>query len=149
MHRECVQSVMVYGSKTWALRVEDIRRLERTEMMMVKMMCGVTLKQRLSNKDLLECMGIANVSNVMRITRLRWLGQVERMPAEHWVSRCRSLVVDGTRGRGSGRKTWSECLMGDTSVVDLKAADARDRRAWKQGIMRKPSDLRKRGTNTR
>ena len=106
---------MVYGSETWALRVEDTRRLEQTEMMMVRMMCSVTLKQRLSNQDLLERMGIDSVSNVFRISRLRWFGHVERMPAEDWVSRCRSLVIDRIKGRGRGRKTWSECLMEDMS----------------------------------
>ena len=55
-------------------------------------------KQRLSNQNLLERMGIDSVSNVMRIGRLRWFGHVERMPLENWVSRCRSLAVDGTRG---------------------------------------------------
>ena len=116
---------------------------------MVRMMCGVTLKQRLSNRDLLERMGIASVSNVMRISRLRWLGQVERKNAADWVSRCRSLVVDETRGRGRGRKTWRECSMEDIRVVGLKAANARDRSVWKEGIVRKPFDLRKRGTNGR
>ena len=52
---------------------------------MVRMMCGVTLKQRLSNQNLLERMGIDSVSNVLRKSRLRWLGHVERMPAEDWV----------------------------------------------------------------
>ena len=82
------------------MTVKDTRRLKRTEMMMVRMMCGrcgVTLKQRLSSQDLLECMGIDSVSNVMRISRLRWFGHVERMTAEDWVSHCRSLVVDGAR----------------------------------------------------
>ena len=97
----------------------------------------------------LERLGIDSVSNVMRISRLTWFTHVERMPPEDCVSRCRRLVVDGTRERGRGRKTWSECLMEDMSVVGLKAVDARDRTAWKQGIMKKPSDLRKRGTNRR
>ena len=99
--------------------------------------------ETLSNRDLLERMGIHSVANMMRISRLRWFGHVERIPAEDWVSRCRSLVVDGTRGRGRGRNTWSECLMEDIRVVSLKAVDARDHSVWKAGITRKPSDLRK------
>ena len=54
-----------------------------------RMTSEVTLKQRLSNKDLLERMGIDSVSNVMRISWLRWFGHVERMPAEDWISLCR------------------------------------------------------------
>ena len=104
--------------------------------MMIMMMCGVTFKTNVGG------LGIDSVLNVMRISRLRWFGHVERMPAEDWVSRCRRLVVDGTSGRGRGRKTWSECLMEGMRVVELKAVDAQDRSVWKAGIMRKPSDLR-------
>ena len=45
-YRMCVQRVMVYGSETWPMRVEEIRRLERAERMMIRWMCGVTLKDR-------------------------------------------------------------------------------------------------------
>ena len=61
-------------------------------MMMVRMMCGMTLKHRLSNQELLERMGIESVSNVIRISRLSWFGHIERLPAVDWVSRSRILV---------------------------------------------------------
>jgi hypothetical protein len=38
-----VRSVMLYGSETWPVKVEDIRRLERTERAMMRRMCGVRL----------------------------------------------------------------------------------------------------------
>jgi hypothetical protein len=37
---------MTYGSETWAMKVVDMQRLERTEKMMIRWMCGVTLKDR-------------------------------------------------------------------------------------------------------
>jgi hypothetical protein len=40
--KACVQSVMVPGSETWSVRIEDKQRLERTERMMVRLMFGVT-----------------------------------------------------------------------------------------------------------
>ena len=43
VYRTCVQSVMVYGSETWAMKAEDMQRLERTERMMIRWMCGVRL----------------------------------------------------------------------------------------------------------
>ena len=42
----CVRSAMVYGSETWAMNVEQSARLERTEMRMVRWMCGVSLRDR-------------------------------------------------------------------------------------------------------
>ena len=44
IYRTCVQSVLVYGSETWAMKAEDMQRLERAERMMVRWMCGKTLK---------------------------------------------------------------------------------------------------------
>jgi hypothetical protein len=39
-----VQCVVTHGSDTWPARVEDMRRLERAEKMMITRMCGVTLR---------------------------------------------------------------------------------------------------------
>jgi hypothetical protein len=47
----CGRSVMIYGSETWPVRIEDKQRMERTERM-VRHMCGVTLKDNKSMKDL-------------------------------------------------------------------------------------------------
>ena len=52
IYKACVQSVMVYGSETWLMKVEDRQRLERTEKMMVRWMCGVTLKNRITSEEL-------------------------------------------------------------------------------------------------
>jgi len=38
----CIQSVLGYASEPWAIKVEDMTKLERTELMMVRWMCGVT-----------------------------------------------------------------------------------------------------------
>ena len=35
IYKTCVRTVMVYGSETWAVRVEDMYRLERAERVMV------------------------------------------------------------------------------------------------------------------
>ena len=46
VYRACFQSVMVYGSETWAMKAEDMQRLERTERMMIRWMCGVRLSYK-------------------------------------------------------------------------------------------------------
>ena len=52
VYKACVQRVMVYGSETWAIKTDDLLRLERAEKMMVRWMCGVTLKNRISSREL-------------------------------------------------------------------------------------------------
>ena len=103
IYRVCIQSVLVYGSETWAMKLDDVHRLERNEMVMVRWMCGVTLKDRKSNLELLQRLGIEGVGDVVRRGRLRWFGHVERKSKEDWVSKCRHLIVEGPRGKGRGR----------------------------------------------
>src|SRR5260221_7441192 len=70
IYRACVQKVIMYGSETWAMKVEDLRRLERVERMMVRWMCGVTLKDRKTNEELLRRLGIECVFDVVWHGRL-------------------------------------------------------------------------------
>ena len=34
IYSACVQSVLIYGTETWAMKADDLRSLERTERMM-------------------------------------------------------------------------------------------------------------------
>ena len=78
IYSACVQSVLIYGTETWALKADDLRSLERTERMMVRWMCGVSLKDRKRSEDLCNLLGINCVADVVRRGRLRWFGHLER-----------------------------------------------------------------------
>ena len=73
----CVRSSMIYGSETWAVNAELDAKLERAEMRMVRWMYGVSLREK-TNAELRESMGIEKISDVMRRSRLRWMGHVLR-----------------------------------------------------------------------
>src|SRR5664279_4835153 len=102
LYSACVQCVKIYGSETWAIKVEDMQRLERVERMMKRWMCGVTTKDRNSSEELRERQGIVSVSDIVRQERLRWFGHVERKETDDWVTACRNLEVEGKRGRSRG-----------------------------------------------
>ena len=46
IYKACVQSVLTYGTETWAMKIANLQSLERTERMMVRWMCEVSLKDR-------------------------------------------------------------------------------------------------------
>src|SRR5206468_10546854 len=91
MYKACVRSVVVYGSETWPMKVEDMHSLERAENMMVRWICGVTLKSKISSEELRERLGIESIQDVVRQGRLRWYGHVERKSDEDWVKKCSNL----------------------------------------------------------
>ena len=111
-------------------------------------MCGVTLKDKKSSKELRQWLGIDSVSDVIR-SRLRWVGHVERKEDDDWVKACQRLEASGRRCRGRDRKTWKECVAEDMKVLGLEERDVQDRLKWRRGILGKPSDPCKHGNNRR
>jgi hypothetical protein len=135
IYRACVQRVIVYGSETWPVKNDDMQRLERAERRMVRWMCGVSLKHRISSIDLYTRLGVEAVADVVRRGRLRWFGHLERKPEYDWVSACRNIEVEGMSMRGRNRKTWSECVRQDLNILHLKKELAQDREQWRGLIM--------------
>ena len=91
----CVRSSMIYGSETWAVNAEQEAKLETTEMRMVRCMCGVSLTEKKTNAELRESMGIEKISDVMRRSRLRWMGHVLWMAGNDWVKKNMEMTVEG------------------------------------------------------
>jgi len=60
---------MLHGSETWPVRKENVVALQRAEMRMVRWMCGVKLKDRLSSKKLRERLGIDDIALVLKQNR--------------------------------------------------------------------------------
>ena len=100
------------------MKVEDERKLERTKRMMVRWMCGVRLEDRIASRELCRRWDIEEVVAVRRRERLRWFGHVERKSVSDWVSACRSMVIEGFKGRG--KKSWLECVKCDMKMSGLK-----------------------------
>ena len=57
----CVQRMMVYGSEIWPMRMEELRRLERADSMMIRWMCGVTSKDSRKSEELRKRLDIEDV----------------------------------------------------------------------------------------
>ena len=103
--------------------------------MMVRWMCGVTLRDRIASVELIARLGIECVTDVLRRGRLRWFGHLERKEDGDWVSSCRKYEVEGARGKGRGKKTWGECVKGDMKLLGVKPEWALDRDMWRSSLL--------------
>ena len=95
IYKVCVQSVLTYGTETWAVKKANLHSLEMTERMMVRWMCGVLLKERKRSLDLYCLLGVQSVADVVRHGRLRWFGHLKHKSVDDWVSACRKVEVAG------------------------------------------------------
>ena len=67
-----VRSAMLYSAETWAVRLEELRALERTQMSMLRWMAGIRICERRKNEDIRKAFGLEPISDVIRRIRLRW-----------------------------------------------------------------------------
>ena len=62
----CIRPSMLYGSETWATKIEDIRKMQRSEMRMLRWMTGVSLSERKGNECMRSMLTIDDVAEVMQ-----------------------------------------------------------------------------------
>jgi len=103
----------MHGSETWPMKVEHELKMNRTEMSMIRWMCGVKLKERKKSEELRELLGLEPVSLMIKKSRprLRLFGHVERKDDNDWVKRWKLKELDRQDARKrSGwivlRMTW-------------------------------------------
>ena len=115
LYESCVRSAMLYGSDMRAVKVEHVRKLERTEMRMVKLIRGVSLKERKTNAELRGRMGIEEINTVLRRfrNRMRWFGHIERKSDDDWVKRCMNWTTGEKGPRGRPKNKWMEVIKDD------------------------------------
>ena len=74
-------------------------RLGKAERMMVRRMCGVSLKERKCSDELSSYLGIESVENKIQRARLKWLGHVEWKEENDWLKKCTRLNMTGVVDR--------------------------------------------------
>jgi len=89
-------------------------------------MCCVKVQDRFPSKELIERLGIYDITLVLQQNRLRWYGHVL------WVKKCMEYEVESPRPRGRPKRTWREAVKEDCRACKLNKEDAVDRSKWRK-----------------
>ena len=148
----CVRTVILHGCETWAVKEEDMMRLERADRAMIRWICGISFKDRIPSSELRNRLGLRSIDDLMRDKRLRWYGHVERSDGA-WIDKCRKLPkVEGGGKVGRPPKSWNEVLKNDFRVRGVSPSWAEDRDRWRAACRGDPNvnrDPRLRGGRRR
>ena len=106
VYASCVRSNMIYGSTTRLLLSDVGLTFERAEMQMIRLMCGVSIKDRRTSEELRRLVGVQHITTVIGSGRLRWYND------EDWVKKCVEFRVEGRRPVGRPRSVEAdmECV---------------------------------------
>ena len=110
-------------------------------------MCGVSLREKKTNVELRESMGIEKISDIMRRSRLRWIEHVLRKEGNDWVKKSMDMTVEGSRGRGRPKMTWEKVVERDMKVRGLVINDAKDGVKWRALSWEQNANSHKSGKN--
>ena len=104
---------MTYGSENMPLLVDVGLKFERAEMQMIRWICGISLKDRMTNAELRRLVGVEPITTFIRSGRLRWCGHVLRKGDEDWVKKCMEYRVETQKtGWKTKKDTVIECRSG-------------------------------------
>ena len=123
---------MLHAAETWAMKVDTLNRLRRNDRAMIRWICNVRAKDKVRSDSLLTKLGIQDLDVVLRTSRMRWFGHVERSTG--WIAEVRKLNVVAQKRSGRPRKSWDEVLENDRKKLGLDSADPQNRSEWRGGL---------------
>ena len=71
MFKACVRNVKTYGAETWTMKVGVLQRLQATERRMLRMICGVTLKDKVESTVIASRVGVDDLEEHLRQIKIK------------------------------------------------------------------------------
>ena len=133
--RVMVMSVLLYGSETWAVTQQDLKRLHVFQMNCLRDIIGVTLWNKRRNEDIMAEVGEIPVEDQVKLRRLQWFGHLQRMPAhqpQRQVLKCRPRGKK--RKPGGTSLCWIDVVNRDLSKITNWEDLVKDRAQWRSAI---------------
>ena len=97
---------MTNGSETRPLLVDVGLKFERTEMQMIRGICGISIKDRRIHEEWRGLVVVDHTTTVIRSGRLRWYGHARRKRDEDWMKKCMEFRLEGRTPVGRPRNTY-------------------------------------------
>ena len=127
-----IWSTFTYACETWTLTAEMERRIDALEMWMYRRMTRTSWKDKKTNVEVLEKVGLKNkeMLNIIKRRKLTYYGHISRH--DSMQKDILEGKIEGTRGRGRPRKSWIGNIKETTRMTMQECGKrAKDRDKWR------------------
>lgn len=121
---------MLYGSETWTMRKDDIKKIEAFEMWIWRRMEKISWTEHKTNEEVLE--GIGEERTLLKIIRERqkkWIGHTLR--GDNLVKTVIEGKMEGKRTRGRPRQMMLDWMMTEKNGYQRLKEKAQRRNEWR------------------
>jgi hypothetical protein len=137
-----VLSILLYGSESWCLREDQLRRLQTFYNSCVRRLCRVTMrhviKYRISTKQLLQRLEICSIDDYYTSRLLRWTGHVARMSMRRTPRQLLVGWVRNTRPVGAPQMNIGRTINKALKKFDLPT-DFAGNEGWRHIAQQRPT----------
>ena len=129
VYSSCVRSVLLYGSETWAVSANTLKKLQRNDKAMIRWTCLMKPEENTSFESLLSQVNLKNIADIMQKNRLRWLGHIER--SSGWIAQVRQMNVTAERTTGRPKLSWEDLVKRDRKSLGMDSINPHNRQEWR------------------
>jgi len=110
IYNTLVLPTFLYGSENWTLTALERRRIEATEMKLLRPLAGYTLYDHKTNDYIRRELRITGILDKIDVYRRNWLLHLQRMPQKRIPLKSYHYRPQGRRTIGRPKKRWREQL---------------------------------------
>ena len=141
IYNAVVVTTLLYGAETWATTKQHEQRIDGFDSGCLRSILKIRWWHHTPNSVVRELTRQPYASTLLKRSRMRWYGHVQRMATERIPNRMLNwdpTVVGGKRKQGGQRQRWIESCTNDFKQMGLTQSKAlkssRDRGEWRSTL---------------
>ena len=138
LYKTILRPVLCYGHESWTLTKRTRSRVEAAEMRVLRLIEGVTRRDRIRNTEVRERLEVDGVGTITERAQLRWFGHLLRMSWDRIPKRWFDWKPNSKRPVGRPRMRWGQNVeealqRRSTSTAEvIRERLYQDRKKWRK-----------------